>query len=129
MSILPNHYLYTDTHLWLWVDEEGYVTIGLTDFAQETLGDVIEVFLPEEGCEVTQASALMSLAAERNHFEVFAPFSGEVVEINEELLESPGLINYEPYDGGWLIKMAPSDKNELEEFLSDEEYARLIDYS
>lgn len=129
MSILPSHLLYTDTHLWAWRDGEGYVTLGLTDFAQETLGDVIEVFLPPEGSEVSQATPLMSLAAERNHFEVYSPLSGEVVEVNEALLDSPLLINHEPYDEGWLVKIAPIDEGEMDDFLSDEDYAHLVDYA
>ncbi|BBN58816.1 glycine cleavage system protein GcvH [Hydrogenovibrio marinus] len=128
MGILPHHLLYSDAHLWLFVDAEGYVTLGLTDYAQETLGDIVEVFLPQEGEELAEGSELMSLAGERNHFEIFAPISGEVIEVNEELNHNPTLINYEPYDSGWLVKIAPADSEELEVFLTDEEYEQLIGY-
>ncbi|MBD3822501.1 MAG: glycine cleavage system protein GcvH [Thiotrichales bacterium] len=128
MGILPHHLLYSDAHLWLFVDAEGYVTLGLTDYAQETLGDIVEVFLPQEGEELAEGSELMSLAGERSHFEIFAPISGEVIEVNEALNQNPTLINYEPYDSGWLVKIAPADSEELEAFLTDEEYEQLIGY-
>ncbi|MDX1796901.1 MAG: glycine cleavage system protein GcvH [Hydrogenovibrio sp.] len=127
MSILPSHLFYTDTHLWVFIDAEGYATIGLTDFAQETLGDVVEVFLPPENAEFEQGLEMMSIAAERNHFQIHAPLSGEVVEVNTELEAMPRLINDEPYDAGWLVKMAPHDSAELDDLMSDEEYAGLIE--
>lgn len=128
MSVLPKYLFYTESHLWLFVDYEGYITVGLTDFAQESLGDLIEVFLPEEGMEIAEGTQVMSVAGERDHFIIYSPISGEVTEVNQDLIASPTLINQEPYDGGWLFKVAPYEAAELEELLSDEEYAVLIGY-
>lgn len=128
MSILPQHLLYTDTHLWLYVDQEGFITLGLTDFAQESIGSVVEVYLPEIGSEITQDSELMSLAGERDHFELMAPIAGEIIAVNDALADMPILVNQEPYDDGWLLKLSPLDSEELDELLSDEEYAQLIQY-
>ncbi|WP_127471220.1 glycine cleavage system protein GcvH [Thiomicrorhabdus aquaedulcis] len=127
MSVLPSHLKYAQTHEWAYVDEDGNVVVGITDFAQEALGELMSVTFPELGMDVTQGDDIMSLESVKAASDIYAPVSGEVIAINEALEDEPELINDEPYDGGWLFKIAPNDVSELEDLMSDEEYQEQID--
>lgn len=127
MSVLPSHLKYAETHEWVYIDQDGLAVVGITDFAQESLGELMSVTFPEEGSDVSAEDEVMSLESVKAASTIFAPISGEIVEINEELEDSPELVNDEPYDGGWLFKIRPHDESELEDLLSDEEYEALID--
>lgn len=127
MSVLPSHLKYAQTHEWVYLDEQGNAVVGITDFAQESLGDLMSVTFPELGADVAAEEEVMSLESVKAASEIFAPVSGEIVAINEALEDEPELINDEPYDGGWLFKIAPHDVTELEDLLSDNEYQALID--
>ncbi|MDX1347781.1 MAG: glycine cleavage system protein GcvH [Thiomicrorhabdus chilensis] len=127
MSVLPSHLKYAQTHEWVYLDEQGNAVVGITDFAQESLGDLMSVTFPELGADVAAEDEVMSLESVKAASEIYAPVSGEIVAINEALEDEPELINDEPYDGGWLFKIAPHDDTELEDLLSDNEYQALID--
>lgn len=127
MSVLPSHLKYAETHEWVYIDEQGNAVVGITDFAQESLGDLMSVTFPELGADVTAGDEVMSLESVKAASEIYAPVSGEIVAINEALEDEPELINEEPYDAGWLFKIAPHDLDELEELMSDSEYQDLID--
>ncbi|WP_040727672.1 glycine cleavage system protein GcvH [Thiomicrorhabdus sp. Kp2] len=127
MSVLPNHLKYAETHEWVYIDENGIATVGITDFAQESLGELMSVTFPELGIDVSAEEDVMSLESVKSASEIFAPVSGEIIEINEELEDNPELINEEPYDGGWLFKIAVHDASELDDLLSDDEYQKMID--
>ncbi|WP_028485851.1 glycine cleavage system protein GcvH [Thiomicrorhabdus chilensis] len=127
MSVLPSHLKYAQTHEWVYLDEQGNAVVGITDFAQESLGDLMSVTFPELGADVAAEDEVMSLESVKAASEIYAPVSGEIVAINEALEDEPELINDEPYDGGWLFKIAPHDDTELEDLLSDHEYQALID--
>lgn len=127
MSVLPSHLKYAETHEWVYIDENGIATVGITDFAQESLGELMSVTFPQLGIDISAEEEVMSLESVKSASEIFAPVSGEIVEINEDLEDSPELINEEPYDGGWLFKIAVHDASELDDLLSDEEYQKLID--
>jgi glycine cleavage system H protein len=127
MSVLPSHLKYAETHEWVYIDEQGNAVVGITDFAQESLGDLMSVTFPELGADVTAGDEVMSLESVKAASEIYAPLSGEIVAINEALEDEPELINEEPYDAGWLFKIAPHDVTELEELMSDSEYQELID--
>jgi glycine cleavage system H protein len=127
MSVLPSHLKYAETHEWAYVDADGNVVVGITDFAQEALGELMSVTFPELGMDVTQGDDIMSLESVKAASDIYAPVSGEVIAINEALEDEPELINDEPYDGGWLFKIAPNDVSELEDLMSDEEYQEQID--
>ncbi|GAB6071102.1 glycine cleavage system protein GcvH [Thiomicrorhabdus hydrogeniphila] len=127
MSVLPSHLKYAETHEWVYIDENGIATVGITDFAQEALGELMSVTFPELGIDVSAEEEVMSLESVKSASEIYAPVSGEIIEINEELEDNPELINEEPYDGGWLFKIAVHDASELEDLLSDNEYQQLID--
>lgn len=127
MSVLPSHLKYAQTHEWIYIDEQGNAVVGITDFAQESLGDLMSVTFPELGADVSAEDEVMSIESVKTASEIYAPISGEIVEINEALEDEPELINDEPYDGGWLFKIAPHDLSELDDLLSDSEYQELID--
>jgi glycine cleavage system H protein len=129
MSLLPDHLKYADTHEWVYLDEDGCAVVGITDFAQEALGELMSVTFPELGTDVSQGEEVMSLESVKSASDIFAPLSGEIVEINEELEDEPELINEEPYDAGWLFKIQPHDESELENLLSDTDYQTQIDES
>ena len=127
MSILPSHLKYAETHEWVYIDENGHAIVGITDFAQESLGELMSVTFPEQGGYVQAGDEVMSLESVKSASDIFSPVSGEIVAVNQALEEGPELINEEPYDGGWLFKIEPHDESELDELLSDSEYQALID--
>lgn len=127
MSMLPVHLKYADTHEWVFIDSDGLAVVGITDFAQESLGELMSVTFPEEGEDVAVGDETMSLESVKAASDIFAPISGEIVALNEEIEDSPELVNEEPYDGGWLFKIRPHDESELEDLMSPEDYQSLID--
>lgn len=127
MSVLPEHLKYAESHEWAYLDEKGLVVVGITDFAQESLGDIMSVNFPEAGADVTVGDDIMMIESVKTASDIHAPVSGEIVEINEALEDEPELINEEPYDAGWLVKIAPSDLSELDDLMSPEEYQAEID--
>jgi glycine cleavage system H protein len=121
----PNNLLYTKDHEWAKYDGDE-VTIGITDFAQGQLGDVIFVELPEVGEEINAGDTFGEVEAVKTVSELFAPISGTICAVNEDLENSPDKVNGDPYGDGWLIKVTPSnpdEKDELMNFLSYEEFA------
>lgn len=125
MSLTEN-LLYSEEHVW--AKQEGdRVRIGITDFAQGDLGDIVFVELPELGDEIEADEPFGSVESVKTVSELYAPIGGRVIEINEELENSPELINESPYDEAWIIAVEPFDESELEELLSDEEYEEFIE--
>jgi len=127
MSVLPSHLKYAETHEWVYIDEDGNAVVGITDFAQEALGELMSVTFPELGGYAQAGDEVMSLESVKSASDIYAPVSGEIIAINEALEDEPELINDEPYDSGWLFKIAPHDETELEELLTDSDYQALID--
>ena len=121
----PANLKYTKEHEWLRVENDVAV-IGITDYAQEQLGDVVYVELPEVGSQVTQFEACGTIESVKTVSDVYAPISGEIVKINEALDETPELINNEPYGAGWIIEIKLEDSKEIENLLSAESYETLI---
>lgn len=125
MSLLED-LLYSKEHVW--AKQEGdRVRIGITDFAQSQLGDIVFVELPEIGDDLEEDEPFGSVESVKNVSELYAPISGRIIEINEELEDSPELINESPYDEAWIVAVEPVDESELEDLLSDEEYAEFIE--
>lgn len=127
MSQLPEYLKYADTHEWVYIDTDGLAIVGISDFAQESLGELMSVTFPALGTDVSAGEEVMSLESVKAASDIFSPISGEIVEINEDLEDSPELVNDEPYDGGWLFKIQPHDESELEDLLSAEDYQSVID--
>ncbi len=121
MSSVPDDLRYSKEHEWVRVDGDA-ATIGITAFAQEQLGDVVFVELPEKGTRVRQHSSLGVVESVKAASDVYAPISGEVLERNVKVIESPELVNGQPYGDGWMIKVRLADKGELSTLLSPDEY-------
>lgn len=123
---LPNELLYSEEHEWV-KKEDDKVRVGITDFAQSELGDVVFVELPEVGDEFEADEPFGSVESVKTVSELYAPVSGKVVEINEELEDSPEYVNESPYEEAWMIVLEVSDESELDNLLSDEQYKEIIE--
>ena len=123
---VPGELLYTREHYWVKVDGETAVC-GLTDKAQNELGDVVFMSLPEVGREIHAADEMGEIESVKTHTELFAPVSGTLVETNENLGEAPGLVNEDPYGEGWIARIRLSDPSEAEDLLSAEDYGHLVE--
>ena len=117
----PKDLKYSATHEWSKVDGD-IVTVGITDFAQDQLGDVVFVELPEPGKKFSAGDAAAVVESVKTASDIYAPVSGEVTEVNGELEDAPEKLNESPYEGGWLFKLQVSDEGELENLLSAEDY-------
>ncbi|GAK60423.1 glycine cleavage system H protein [Candidatus Vecturithrix granuli] len=121
----PENVKYTKEHEWVRV-ENGTAVVGITDYAQEQLGDVVYVELPDMGAELAQFSTCGTIESVKTVSDLYAPVSGEVVKINEELDENPELINDDPYGAGWILEVTLSNPDELGQLLSAGEYEAFI---
>jgi glycine cleavage system H protein len=122
----PDDVRYTSEHEWARL-EKGVATIGITSFAAEQLGDVVHVELPDVGRTLAAMSAFGEVEAVKTVSDLFAPLAGEVVEVNAELSDNPGLVNQEPFGAGWLIKLRVSDPGAFEDLLSNVDYEKLVE--
>ncbi|EGQ8134722.1 glycine cleavage system protein GcvH [Vibrio parahaemolyticus] len=118
---------FTDSHEWVRDNGDGTVTIGISEHAQEMLGDVVFVDLPDVEDEVEAGESFSLVESVKAASDIYSPVTGEVVEINEELEDSPELINEEPYEGGWIVKVKLSDPSELDVLKDAEEYLSSIE--
>lgn len=109
MSELPGELLYTEEHEWLRQEEDGTVTIGITDHAQSALGDLVYVELPEVGAELDAGDEMAVVESVKAASDVYAPVGGTVLEVNAELADDPEKINTDPYGDGWMVRMRPND--------------------
>ncbi|NLU09657.1 MAG: glycine cleavage system protein GcvH [Tepidanaerobacter acetatoxydans] len=126
MSNIPTDLKYTEEHEWIFV-EDSLGKIGITDHAQEELGDVVYVELPEVGDKIVKGEPFGSVESVKAASDLFAPVSGTVVEINEALIERPELVNERPYDDGWMIVVEVEDESELDDLLTPAEYKKLVE--
>ena len=125
MSI-PKEFKYTKEHEWVVIDN-NIATIGITDHAQGQLGDIVFVEIPEMESKISQYSTFVDVAAVKTVADLFAPVSGSIVEINNELEESPDLINSDPYGSGWIIKVSVDSLEEYNNLLSSDDYMDFIE--
>lgn len=123
---LPNDLKYSEDHEWVKVDGNT-VTIGITDFAQGELGDIVFVELPEEGDDLTQGESFGSVESVKTVSELYAPLNGKIVEVNEELEDSPELVNESPYEGAWMVKVELEDTSQLDNLLDADGYKAVIE--
>ena len=121
----PKEYLYSKEHEWVEVDGD-VCTLGITEFAQNELGEVVYVELPEPGSTYAAGDEIGSIESVKAVAEVYTPVSGEIVEINEELIDTPEMVNENPHDDAWLVKIRLSEPSELEDLMSAEAYEELI---
>jgi glycine cleavage system H protein len=124
VDVIPENLRYTAEHEWV-AAGDGPVRVGITDFAQDALGDIVYVQLPEPGTEVAAGDAFGEVESTKSVSEIYAPVSGRVTARNEALVDSPDLINTDPYGEGWLVELEPSDPSSLSALLDADGYAKL----
>ncbi len=117
---------YTKEHEWAKI-EGDIATVGITDYAQNALTDIVFVELPEEGKEVSQSKSFATLESVKSVSDVYAALSGKIIEVNKELENSPDLINKEPYEGGWIAKIKMSDLKEADSLMDAESYKQYLE--
>ena len=122
MSNVPSDLKYISSHEWIREEDDGTVTVGITDHAQELLGDVVYVELPELDSEVALEDELAVVESVKAASDIYAPLSGTIIEVNEDLEDAPEIINSSPYDDGWMFKMQPSEPSELDGLMDAESY-------
>ena len=118
---------FADSHEWVRNNGDGTVTIGISEHAQEMLGDVVFVDLPDVDEEIDAGEGFSLVESVKAASDIYAPITGIIVEINEDLEDSPELINEEPYEGGWIVKVKMSDAAELDNLKDAEEYLNSIE--
>ena len=127
MNELPGDLLYTKEHEWLRREQDGSVTIGITDHAQGALGDLVYVELPEVGQDVDEGGEMAVVESVKAASDVYAPIAGNIVAINEELADDPEKINSDPYGDGWIVRMEPADGVDESELMSPSDYEEFVD--
>jgi len=125
MSLVPDNLNYTEEHEWLKVQEDGQARIGITDYAQDSLSDVVFVELPEVGDQFTRGDVMAVAESVKAASDIYAPISGKIVSINEKLEESPELVNESPYEFGWMVLIEP--EGEVNGLLDAASYRESID--
>ena len=124
MSDTPSELKYASSHEWARLEEDGTVTIGITDHAQDALGDVVFVELPDLGTTLAAAEEAGVVESVKAASDIYAPIGGEVIAINEKLEDEPETVNSDPYNDGWFYKLQPADSSELDALMSAEDYAQ-----
>lgn len=127
MSNIPNELKYVSSHEWIREEDDGTVTVGITDHAQELLGDVVYVELPELESEVALEDEIAVVESVKAASDIYAPLSGTIIAVNETLEDAPETINSAPYDDGWMFKMKPSEPSEMANLLDAEAYGAEIE--
>ncbi|WP_049156656.1 glycine cleavage system protein GcvH [Moraxella catarrhalis] len=122
MSNIPADLKYVASHEWLKLEDDGIITVGITDHAQDLLGDVVFVELPEVGRTVSADEEIAVVESVKAASDVYAPIAGEIIEINDELVDSPELANEDPYGKAWFFKIKPTNVTDYDDLLSAEEY-------
>jgi glycine cleavage system H protein len=127
--VYPEDLKYTPEHEWVKADGDGPVRVGITDFAQDALGDIVYVQLPEVGSKVRAGDACGELESTKSVSDLFAPVNGTVTAVNEALADQPDLVNSDPYGEGWLLDIDVEDVEEVEALMDAEQYQAQLDQS
>lgn len=122
---IPDNYLYTESHEWLLL-EQNTITVGVTDFAQKELTDIVFVELPEVSTKVGKGDSVAVVESVKTASDIYAPADGEIIEINEALSDEPERINTDPFHGGWIFKIKLSGQMNKEDYLSAQAYSDII---
>lgn len=126
---IPDDLHYTKEHEWVRVEPDGTVTVGITDYAQSQLGDIVFVELPKvdgEPVAITRDEPFAVVESVKAASDIYAPISGTVIEVNDELPDSPNAINEDPYGDGWLVRITPKNVKDVEELMDSEAYEELV---
>ena len=127
MNEIPGDLKFKKSHEWVRVEADGSVTIGISDHAQNLLGDIVFVELPEIGAQMSAEDEVAIVESVKAASDVYSPISGEIIEVNEVLLDNPEIINESPYHEGWFYKLQPGDSEEINELLSPEQYGDICE--
>lgn len=127
MSNVPNELKYRDSHEWVRKEADGTFTVGITEHAQELLGDMVFVDLPEPGATFSQGDECAVAESVKAASDIYAPIDGEIIEVNSTLDGEPERVNSDPYDGGWLLKIRASDASQFDALLDADAYKTSID--
>tara|TARA_B100001113_G_scaffold293475_1_gene250328 strand:- start:299 stop:685 length:387 start_codon:yes stop_codon:yes gene_type:complete len=127
MSDVPGDLKFLSSHEWARVETDGTITIGISDHAQDLLGDIVFVELPEVGQSVDAENDAAIVESVKAASDIYSPLSGEVIEVNSLLEDQPEIINSSPYEDGWFFKLTPSDMDELDNLLSPEDYSEVCE--
>lgn len=118
---------FTDDHEWVVAEDDGTALIGITDYAQEQLGELVFIELPEVGAEVEKGEAVAVIESVKSASDLLMPVSGEVIEVNEELDADPGIVNEDAMGAGWFLKVKLSDESELDDLMDEATYTESLD--
>lgn len=124
---IPEDLRYTKEHEWVQFDNDNIATIGVTDFAQESLGDITYVQLPKESTEVSKDDTFGVVESVKAVSDLYAPVSGRVIEVNQSVVDAPELVNQDPYGDGWMLKVDVKDVSELDSLMSPKEYSDYVE--
>lgn len=127
MSEIPTDLRYTLSHEWVRLEEDGTVTIGISDHAQEALGDIVFVELPEVDMQLSQGDACCVIESVKAASDIYMPISGEVIDTNQSLVDAPETINSSAYDDGWIFKIKPDDEDDIEQLMDASSYESELD--
>jgi len=127
MSNIPSHLKYTESHEWVSIEDNGNARVGISDHAQEALGDLVFVELPVVGDDISQGDPCAVVESVKAASDIYAPVSGQVVAVNEELESDPALINADPYGDGWLFELELIDTEELDGMKDAQTYEELLE--
>ena len=122
----PTNLKYSEEHEWVLVESDTKVLVGITEFAAESLGDVVFVDLPEVGGDVGQAEKMGEIESVKAVSDLYSPVSGKITERNEQVMDNPQLVNDSPFEAGWMIRVELSDPSQLEKLLSAEQYESFL---
>jgi glycine cleavage system H protein len=126
MSDIPNELRYTKSHEWVRVEDDGSVTVGVTDHAQDLMGDMVYIELPENGATLESGKDCAVVESVKAASDVYAPVGGTVIAVNEVLGDTPEVVNKDPYGDGWLFRLQPGDKGELDALMDADAYGELV---
>ncbi len=117
---------YTEDHVWVEIDDDGVATVGISDYAQEQLGDIVYVQLPDVGRDIEQSEDAVMIESVKTTGEVKAPLAGRVIEVNETLADAPERVNESALDEGWLFKLEPTDEAQFEDLMDADDYEDFV---
>ena len=127
MSHLPSELRYASTHEWARLEEDGSITVGVTDHAQDQLGDVVYVEVPDIGLVLSVGDDAGVVESVKAASDIYAPVAGEVIAVNESLEDDPEQVNTDPYEAGWFFRIMPSDEKDFDQLLTADDYLESID--
>ena len=127
MSDIPGDLRYTSTHEWVRINDDGTASVGISDHAQDALGDIVFVELPEPGSSVNAKDEVAVVESVKAASDIYSPVSGEITAVNEALVDAPDTVNSSPYENGWFFKMKIGDETKLQELMDAHAYSKHCD--